>query len=242
MLDNQFIQFTSAIEPLKKEIAVPIVSGKEHKIFLSDKASLDTEMIVDIVAPNGDIIVPEYASTYGIQITINELPLAPNECFRLKKTYETNKGDMVVEYSNLLLKADDDAQLSMLKYLCNEPAFDFPFANGAYVSQALPILLSKPQYNQEDKIYTKRDGEQIVLHSSITKEYEGETDYIPMEWHEKILIALACDEVYINGERVTKNGSYEINHDNYTHTDCGIKLMRATFKMTTNVTQRNSNY
>jgi hypothetical protein len=63
-----------------------------------------------------------------------------------------------------------------------------------------------------------------------------------MEWYEKILVALSCDEVYINGERVTKSGSYDIDHENYTTSDCGIKLLRATFKVTTNVTQRNSNY
>ena len=106
----------------------------------------------------------------------------------------------------------------------------------------MPIRLHSPQFKQEDKIYTKRNGEQVVLYANITKEYEGETDYIPMEWHEKILVALSCDEVYINGERVTKSGSYDIDHENYTTSDCGIKLLRATFKVTTNVTQRNSNY
>lgn len=243
MLENQFIQFTSEIDPLKREIALPIVSGKEHKIFLAENSSIDSQFRVDIVTPNGDVIVEEYASTYGLQIAINDLSaLAPNECFRLKKTYETNKGDIEVEYSNLLRKADDDEQLSMLKYKCYEDALGFPFAGGAYVSQSLPILLSKPQFNQEDKIYTKRDGEQVVLHSSITKEYEGETDYIPMEWHEKILIALTCDEVYIDDERVTKSDNYEIDQENYTFSDNGIRLTKATFKAKTNITQRNSNY
>lgn len=144
-------------------------------------------------------------------------------------------------YSNLLIK-EDDAQYAVVKYSCKEPAFGFPFDGTEYVQQLMPINLHSPQYKQEDKVYTKRNGEQVVLFANITKEYEGETDYIPMEWHEKILVALSCDEVYINGERVTKSGNYEIEHDNCTYSDCGIKLMRATFKVTTNVTQRNSNY
>lgn len=106
---------------------------------------------------------------------------------------------------------------------------------------SLPIRISKPQYKQTDKIYENRNGEQIVLYATINKEYEGETDYIPEEWHEKIVTALSCDEVYINGERVTKSDSYEIDQDNYTYSDCGIRLTRATFKVKTNVTQRNSN-
>lgn len=144
-------------------------------------------------------------------------------------------------YSNLLIK-EDDAQYADVKYSCKEPAFGFPFDGTGFVQQLMPINLYSPQFKQEDKVYTKRNGEQVVLFASITKEYEGETDYIPMEWHEKILMALSCDEVYINGEKVTKSGNYEIDHENYTYSDCGIKLMKATFKVTTNVTQRNSNY
>ncbi len=105
----------------------------------------------------------------------------------------------------------------------------------------IPIRLSAAQYTQSDKIYETRNGDQIVLYATINKVYEGETDYIPESWHEKIVTALSCDEVYINGERVTKSDSYEIDQDNYTYTDCGIRLTRATFKVKTNVVKRNSN-
>jgi hypothetical protein len=150
--------------------------------------------------------------------------------------------EQVQKYSNILVRVEDEEQYAVVKYSCKEPAFGFPFDSTGYVQQLMPINLHSPQFKQEDKVYTKLNGEQVVLYASITKEYDGETDYIPMEWHEKILMALSCDDVYINGERVTKSGNYEIDHDNCTYSDCGIKLMRATFKVTTNVTQRNSNY
>jgi hypothetical protein len=150
-------------------------------------------------------------------------------------------------YSNVLQR-QPKGDYTVVRYACKEDVFGFPFTmkdtegNNTYVQYLMPIRLYNPQYKQEDKVYTKRNGEQVVLFASITKEYEGETEYIPMEWHEKILMALSCDEVYMDGERVTKNNTYEIDHDNCTYSDCGIKLMRATFKVTTNVTQRNSNY
>lgn len=247
MLENQFIQFRNAIDPMSKEIPIPMVHGKENRIYIVDRKSLLYYYYeIDIVSPSGEIIVEKYASGYltsNIQVSIVDLSaLAPYDCFRLKSTITSNKDETTTTYSNLLCRVEENAEMSTMKYLCYESALGFPFLSGDYLSQVLPIIISAPQFKQEDKIYTKRNGEQVVLFANITKEYEGETDYIPMEWHEKILMALSCDEVYINGKRMTKSNNYEIDHDNCTYTDCGIKLMRATFKVTTNITQRNSNY
>lgn len=173
--------------------------------------------------------------------------VAPNECFR----FMLKNDGVPIAYSNLLRRFDDrDNYLSVLSYRCKEPQFGFPFGGATdgnrwvptNIIVPLPIRLSKPQFKQTDKIYEKLNGEQVVLYATINKEYEGETDYIPEEWHEKIVTALSCDEVYINNERVTKSDSYEIDQDNYTYSDCGQRLVRATFKVKTNVTQRNSNY
>lgn len=231
---------------MSREIPIPMINGKETRIFVAEQTKKDVACSLDIITPNGDVIVKDHTTGYitsSIQMSIADISaLAPYEQFRIRKRIFSEKDGEEITYSNLLCRIDDNAEMSTLKYLCHEAALGFPFAGGAYVSQSLPILLSKPQFNQEDKIYTKRDGEQVVLHSSITKEYEGETDYIPMEWHEKILIALTCDEVYINGERVTKSDNYEIDQENYTFADNGIRLTKATFKAKTNITQRNSNY
>lgn len=173
--------------------------------------------------------------------------VAPDECFR----FLLKNDGVPVAYSNMVRRIDDTGDyLSALSYRCKEPQFGFSFGfatdGGHWVPTniivSLPIRLSKPQFKQTDKIYEKLNGEQVVLYATINKEYEGETDYIPEDWHEKIVTALSCDEVYINNERVTKSDSYEIDQDNYTYSDCGQRLVRATFKVKTNVTQRNSNY
>lgn len=237
------------------EMALPYCD--QHSLTFSYQTS--ESPIVDIVRPNGDLVAQHIADAYqhtddGIYVVssfqnLNDI-LAPNECFRL--CMRTTEG---LNYSNLLCyMGEGDDYLSSLQYYCHEPQFGFPFGkfwipaghwSGIYFSNtvqvALPIHLAAAQYKQTDKIYENRNGEQIVLYATIQKEYEGETDYIPESWHEKIVTALSCDEVYINKERVTKSDSYEIDHDNYTYSDCGIRLTRATFKVKTNVIQRNSN-
>jgi hypothetical protein len=237
MLENQFIQFSEAIDPLKNEIAVPTKNGVSTYFFVDD--TITGISSIDIVTPGGTLVKENAVfGRDGLADFSNISMLAPTECYRIRLKRDIGP----YMYSNLLCREQDDAQLALVKYSCKEPAFGFPFGVAKIVQQLMPINLLSPQFKQEDKVYTKRNGEQVVLFANITKEYDGETDYIPMEWHEKILIALSCDEVYINGERVTKSANYEIDHENYTYTDCGIKLMRATFKVTTNVTQRNSNY
>lgn len=247
MLENQLIQFTGSIDPLKAEVAMQTREGDTIRFFFFNYYK-NENVEVDIVTPSGEVMpvsirkrIVDKTIDGCILIELSYSGLANRELYRIRLTDE----DGMFNYSNLMIN-DLDARLSEVEFMCYDYAFDIPFGKGnsdeQYLIQPMPINLHSPQYKQKDKIYTKRNGEQVVLYANITKEYEGETDYIPMEWHEKILMALSCDEVYINGERVTKSNTYEIDHENVTYTDCGIKLMRATFKVTKNVTQRNSNY
>ena len=242
MLENQFITFNAAIEPLKDEMAVQM-KPNEPICFMVYDITGD----VSLVTPDGKTNIGSIQYTtdqrndYILCKITSYSGIAPGEVFRIKTD---TSGEIV--FSNLLIN-DPQADISNVKYSCHEDAFGFVFGKTdndqeVYIQQPMPIRLHSPQFKQEDKVYVKRNGEQVVLYANITKECDGETDYIPMEWHEKILMALSCDDVYINGERVTKSDNYEIDHENFTYSDCGIQLLRATFKVTTNVTQRNSNY
>lgn len=262
MLEQQFIQWTGGvIAPTIAEIPIPVTEEIPIQFFTYNAE--DCLARVDLITADGTIIKKnvttrvmtgyerEEATNYYHDTLANIASLvAPMECFRLQivEYYEDmeDTNPLILAHSNLLrYTPNDDGYLSSLQYYCNEQEFGFPFAQKSAVKYgaqvALPILLSAAQYTQTDKIYESRNGEQIVLYATINKEYEGETDYIPESWHEKIVTALSCDEVYINGERVTKSDSYEIDQDNYTYTDCGIRLTRATFKVKTNVVKRNSN-
>ena len=107
----------------------------------------------------------------------------------------------------------------------------------------IPVNLYAPQAVQDSQTYVDANGNVTTLYAKYYKEWEGETDYLSESMHDKIIAALSCDEVFINGKRVTKTDNYQIDWDNY-DLDCdGVtKLARATFKVRENITQRNSNY
>ena len=145
-------------------------------------------------------------------------------------------------YSNVLRRFDDDdPTYAKVEYECSTPTFDMPFEIGRRVRQSLPIWLNKPQFQQNDEIYKKLDGEQIVLYATVNREVEAQTDYLPEWWHQRIILALSCDRVYINGERLTKSDNYEIDWDNHMTDDDGRWRAKAKWKMTGNITSRNSN-
>lgn len=149
-------------------------------------------------------------------------------------------------YSQPLVKVSPkDVQMVLLRYSCDEDTFGFPFrsAGGVYASQPVPLNLYAPQNSQDDKTYVKANGKVVTLYAKYFKEWEVETDYLSEEMHDKIVAALSCDEVFINGKRVTKSDNYQVDWENY-DLDCdGVtKLARATFKVRENTNQRNSNY
>lgn len=146
-------------------------------------------------------------------------------------------------YSNLLHIVEDSDGLALIKYVCDEDAFGFPFGSGGtkYLRQWVPIRIDDPQFKISDKTYEKLNGEKVVLYAAISKEYNLETEYIPEEWHDKLIAALCSDHVFIDGVSLNKSGEYSIEWDKYTTADCGKKIVRGTCKMTTNFNIRNSN-
>ena len=145
-------------------------------------------------------------------------------------------------YSNLLRRYEnEDGGLSLLSYTCGTETFDLPFTTSRPIRQWLPIMVKDPQPEQKDEVYEKLSGERVVMFATINEKYKCETDYVPYEWHKRIVMALSCDIVKINDQRLTKSDSYEINWDNYSKLECGTKITKAEWKMVANVTSRNSN-
>lgn len=246
MLENQFIQFSRTIDPLKHEIAMPIRPNDALSFIEFDLFGDITFVTPDGSKEIGSVNFEMDSKDDNFICHIKGYSgLAPQDKFRIK-LYIGGDTSEYAAYSNLLIN-DPQAELSSVKYACNENAFGFIFGktdneNDIYIQHPMPINIHSPQFKQEDKIYTKLNGEQVVLYATVSREYEGETDYIPEEWHKKIIAALSCDKVYINGERVTKSGSYDIDWEKCDTACDGTKLARATFKVSDNIMQRNSNY
>ena len=156
--------------------------------------------------------------------------------------YYTPETEYEYRYSNLLRRYENpEGLLALIEYTCGTETFGLPFTTSRPIRQWLPIIVKDPKPEQKDEIYTKLSGERVVMYATIDEKYSCETDYIPYEWHKRIVMALSCDIVKINGVRLTKSESYEIDWENKIKLECGEKLTKAEWKMVANITSRNSN-
>ena len=230
---------------------MPVAFGNEDIVVYFENPFNDSSVDIEIADEDGSLIsrvgtfdidtddVTPFVLSKILSKEDADTILCKGQLFRIR--YEYGRDNF---YTSCLLRyASDTEGLSVLKYRCNEDCFGFPFASyGGEASVLLPILLSKPQYNQEDKVYTKSNGQTVVLYAQARKEWSGETEYLPEDMHDKIAVALMCDEVSINGRRVFKSGQYNVDWESYDTLSDGTKTARATFAVEENTVSRNSNY
>lgn len=78
----------------------------------------------------------------------------------------------------------------------------------------LPIQLHSPQFPEERQSFRKANGTSKTMSVTIRKTYQLETDWFPENWHQRLKIALAHDEVTIEGEKylgdISQDGDYNI--------------------------------
>lgn len=78
----------------------------------------------------------------------------------------------------------------------------------------LPFKLTRPQFPEERNVFRKANGEVKVLSVIVRKTYQGETDWFPEKWHQRLRLALAHDHVVYEGEKyvgeISGDGEYAI--------------------------------
>jgi len=104
----------------------------------------------------------------------------------------------------------------------------------------LPFHLKEPRFAQNSNIYNRRNGTRKIVSASVSSEYDLETDYLTEEMHRKLIIALMHDEVYINGQLLTKTGDYSIDWENYLMEN-GRKTAKGRCAVSANSVSRTSN-
>lgn len=79
----------------------------------------------------------------------------------------------------------------------------------------LPFKLTRAQFPEERSSFRKANGEVKTLSVVIRKQYEGETDFLPENWHQRLVIALGHDNIRYEGEKfigdIAKDGEYNIS-------------------------------
>lgn len=95
----------------------------------------------------------------------------------------------------------------------------------------LPFYTTRPQYPREANVFRRADGSTKVQSVIIRKVFEGETENLPKEIHEKLIVALSHDDVTIEGKYyfvgVSLEGDYDIDWNKF----LDYPLAKAGFKV-----------
>jgi hypothetical protein len=95
----------------------------------------------------------------------------------------------------------------------------------------LPFYLTRPQYPRESNIFRRADGSTKVQSSIIRKVFEGETENLPKEIHERLVVALSHDDVIIEGKYLATGVSLEGDYDIDWNKFLDFPLAKAAFKV-----------
>lgn len=118
-------------------------------------------------------------------------------------------------------KICDPCYTSVIQYYNKENAFGFVYTTGVpnlltgfFNRIRLPMYFKQPQFPQTRNVFTLSNGNKKKLSARIEKEWNLETDYMPKEWHERLVIALEHD--FIGAQNVNSNITTELmNESNY---------------------------
>lgn len=159
------------------------------------------------------------------------------ECFRIVLIKTVS--DTLISGSNALMYVCDTEYTSVIEYDLFDPAFGWDCPLGVNRVR-LPVYLDKPQFIKEQEIYKRRNGTSKVLFSEIGKQYELNVDYMSEEMHEKLIVALSCDNVTIDGKRIRSTEDYSVNWDSTRRESCG-RTAPAKARVTEDLTRTNGN-
>lgn len=143
---------------------------------------------------------------------LNSIGLAEGQCFRMcvwDIQYDLDvasppdfiSGDCLGT-TNCFSVVSDICYTTKLVYGCDENAFGFytDGTNPFVMSIRLPMWLFHPRYPSEEKGYQLSSGQFVKLAERIDKTWELETDYMPEQYHERLRIALGCDNIEVSNE------------------------------------------
>lgn len=95
----------------------------------------------------------------------------------------------------------------------------------------LPFYVTRPQFPTESNTFRLANGRRKTLSSIIRKLFEGETENLPKEIHERLVIALKHDDVTIEGKYylggISLDGDYDIDWQKF----LDYPLAKAAFKV-----------
>lgn len=211
-----FIQFTG-ITPCCCDIPLIVAGISDINYYIE----ADESFKIGLCSQSGDLIVlSEIDSNQGwFNLGFNPADyFACGDCFRiLLKT--ANESYL----SNTLMYDNDPYKSLLVQYSSINNAL-FPFGQSE-ARVRLPMILSSPNPVTEKEDYTDANGVINNPFKSRRQKYELIIDYLPLDFHRKIQVAL-MHKVTIDGIALNETGDYKIDWDN-TDSSSGIEQAMA---------------
>lgn len=228
---NCFIQFSKNISGC--DLPIQVKNMSDINFFINDEI---TSLNIDIVTIYG-MTIREFVHSFNFFSSNLDLSkiFAPEDCFRLRLT---NKTTNEIFYSNVFVYVPDTAH-PLLSYWSNKNEFGFHYEQARMNSLRLPLYIYKPGYEERAEKYTDANGRVHLLTKDIRKKYTLQTDYMPLEWHDKLKIALSHDVVMIDEKEIIETGNYTIENT-AVELDCHTGYMAET-EVAENFVERNTN-
>lgn len=241
MFENTFLKFSTTIAECTEQ-PIPINQMSDLAFFYplayttSDIVDIDGYYLASFLLPPKQF----YDGTTWFYVRYSgDVPSAAKalRCFRIRVLSGSTH-----YYSQPFTYTQNVTETSILKYYSEKQVFGFPYDDDDFQNRIrLQFKIEKPQFPQQDEIYIDAMGVRRLLTSRVDKEYALETDYLSVEMHEKIIVALSHNFVFINDEQLQRSGAYEIDYENELLSDCGEKLYKGTARMARNTTLLNLN-
>lgn len=263
---NSFIQAYSApIDNCAEEISLclPVYDVNDLAFMFRINSNAGSDVFVKLIkggvavgTPKQMGLVQQTIGPYDYYYINNisdmefETEIEEGECFYLR-IYSMQEGDpfeLNLFQTSCFQKIADPCWTSVIKYRCNENSFGLYYNvdNGAgnlissfYNKIRLPFYLKEPQFPVTRNVFIKSDGSRKKLSARIANEYMVGTDYMPKAWHEKLIVALEHDELFITNtnsgftdQAFSQEGSYDINWQkflDYPTAPAAFKLMKTPY-------------
>lgn len=209
------------------------------------------EPITDAEPTNLANILLENWNTFSLPNEIKE-----GDCFRfiiVQSDLSSIEGCVANSYvigcSNCFwrMPADEICDTSKVIYKNNENSFGFNYEDkiSSLVQEfkniiRLPFYLYAPQFPSEVKGYQKSDGKYLKLSERINEEWQLITDYMVREWHVRLKIALAHDELEIVNDNRGGSGIFYCDADYAIEWNEDERIIDATATTTLKLSEANN--
>lgn len=145
--------------------------------------------------------------------------------------------------SNCFYKECDKCYTTTIRYRSNENSMGFFYRsinnlNVNILSQfsnalRLRFYLKAPQFETKQTVFTLSNGNKKKLAARVEKEWSAVVDWMPQEWHERLVLATEHDQFVVEAQQLSgnmmKEGGYEINWEDFLN----YQVAQSTFKLKT---------